>query len=596
MLSPEELYREYSTNPCTSFLPTPFTQITASKLYNQLAGNDMGAGTPMNWQRMVNFLKLVKYPCVENAPGYNEIVGTGTNKLSPTFKFLQQLDIEAYKESQPSVQAGTSYSVRNCIDLSRACHHVSKGTTKNWTHRMATEYMEYFAHRSLPDCLLMCGPDLVGRIASLYYRGPGGKVSNGEPVDASGASYDDPDGTILNNMVTNDPGMLCFPLTSGGRGAAGARHSCWTPSPNITGEDPKCYAYDQCPKDPNTGEITMPNHPCCKEGSIFHINECQNNHFESVVDSEVDFSYWIPSDDGVFDGTVLNGRLGEILKHVGILERKIYHGYADFSNQCDGTDPPISLKDIFLSHFQEINGFNYNTNKDEGDGSIERARTVSIILKATVTASSSSISATTDKDWMLARVKDLLYNGYGVMLQSNTGFHNSRDSTGISYPDRIFYHTYNIIGYDDTRIDYPECVYVLQLPFGEWNTGGHPTWGPLPTGSFLVTESHLKCLIDYYPTSDWYNCREEVCINTVTNDCNDQYVKDQYKGCGSNIEGRCDPYYCTPQQRACGFLFAVSTVEGFPAQSLNYEQFYPLSSWKEHFKERPLYYKPPETP
>ena len=29
------------------------------------------------------------------------------------------------------------------------------------THRMATEYMEYFAHRSLQDCLLMCGPDLV---------------------------------------------------------------------------------------------------------------------------------------------------------------------------------------------------------------------------------------------------------------------------------------------------------------------------------------------------------------------------------------------------------------------------------------------------
>lgn len=583
MLSPQELYKEYSGNPCISSLPSPFTQITASELYNQLSGNDMGAGTPMNLLRIVNFLKLVKYPCVENAPGYSDIVDTGANKLSPTFKFLQTLDIEAYKERQPTVQAGTSYAVRNCADLTRACYYTANDTVEKWTHRMATEYLEYFAHRSLPDCLLMCGPDLIDRVASKYYRGPGGKVTQGEPVDASGASSEDPDSKILNALIARgEPGMLCFPLTSGGRGAPGAHHGCWTPSPNITGEEPKCYAFDECPTDPTTGAVIDPNHPCCKQGSIYHINECQNDGKRSVVDSDMDFSYWIKSDDGRFDGTINNGRLGEILKHVGILERKIYHGYADFTNQCDGSAPPISLEDVFLRHFQTESALD----------NIENLRTISIILKATVQASSSSITVDTDTDWMAKRVKDLVYNGYGVMLLTNTGFHDTRDSTGVSYPDRVFYHTYNIIGYDDTKIDYPECVYVLQLPFGEWNSGGHPSWGPLPTGSFLVTESHLKCLINYYPTSDHYGCKREVCINTVTNDCTDPSVADQYKGCGAGYEGRCDPYYCTKEQRACGLLLATSLSNGFPKQTLKYEQFYPLNTWKEMLKNKTAYYKP----
>lgn len=589
MLSPQQLYKEYSTNPCIGGLPTPFTQISASILYDQLAGNDMGAGTPMNLQRIVNFFKLVKYPCIEDAPGYKNIEGTGSNKLSPTFKFLQVLDAEAYKERQPTVAAGTSYSVRNCCDLTRACYLTNNNTTDNWTHRMATEYLEYFAHRSLPDCLLMCGPDMINKVAAKNYRGPGGKVQKGEPIDASGASSDDPGGKILAKTVKDDVGMLCFPLTAGGRGAPGASHGCFVPVPNPSDAPPQCYAWNPCPEDPVTGAVIDPDDPCCKEGSIYHINECQNSHEQSIVDRDVDFSYWIKSDDGSFDGTILNGRLGEILKHVGILERKIYHGYGDFTNQCDGTNPPITLDDLFLTYFQKINGYNYDADVDLSDGKIDRVRTMSIILKATI---DSKANVTTDTDWMIERVKDLVYNGYGVMLLTNTGFNNNRDSTGVSYPDRVFYHTYNIIGYDDTKVDYPECVYVLQLPFGEWNTGGHPPWGPLPTGSFLVTESHLKCLINYYPTSDFYGCREEVCINTIINDCNDPYVKSQYEGCGAGIEGRCDPYYCTKEQRACGLLFAMSLNEGFPEQKLDYRQFYPINAWKDMLKNKAAYYKP----
>ena len=114
----------------------------------------------------------------------------------------------------------------------------------------------------------------------------------------------------------------------------------------------------------------------------------------------------------------------------------------------------------------------------------------------------------------------------------------------------------------------------------------------MPTGRFLITESHLKCLINYFPTSDWYGCRKEVCINTVINDCNDPYIRDQYKGCGANIEGRCDPYYCTKEQRACGLLLATSLSGGFYKQALDYEQFYPLNTWKEIFKNKTVFYKP----
>ena len=107
MLTPKQLYIEYSTNPCTFAHDSPtYTQLSpSSDIFNQLGANAMGAGTPINWLRIINFFKQVKYPCLQSAPGYDDIVNTGKNKLSPTFKFLQLLDSEAYKECQPTVRA-----------------------------------------------------------------------------------------------------------------------------------------------------------------------------------------------------------------------------------------------------------------------------------------------------------------------------------------------------------------------------------------------------------------------------------------------------------------------------------------------------------
>lgn len=584
MLTPKQLYEEYSKKPCTNYHASPtYTQLDPiSDIFNRLAGNDMGAGTPMNWLRIINFFKQLKYPCFESAPGYEDILDTGENKLAPTFRFLQLLDPEAYKESQPTVVAGTSYAVRNCCDLSRACYFTATQTTNKWFGRMATEYLEYYGSSSLPDCLFMCGPDLTDPVISKYYRAPGRKVQSDEPTQYSGASSEDPNKSILNNAVANDTGMLCFPSSS--RGVAGAQHFCFTPP---GGNVPSCISCQQCPRDEITGEVVDPSHPCCN-GGIYYANECCNDAKKSISDRTTDWSLWIKSDDGSFDGTILRGRVGEVLRHVGILERKIYHGYANFTNQCSGQNPPIIFDDLFFQYFQGINGWNYETNTITDNQDIERARTISLVLKATAGEG----SVTTDHQWIVNRIKDLLFNGYGVMLLTNVGFNNKRDSTGISYPDKIFYHTYNIIGYDDTKIDYNECVFVLQLPFGEWNTGGHPTWGPLPDGSFLVTESHLKCLVDYYPTSDFYSCRKKTCISSPSVDCNNLAVIKQYAGCGPGLEAKCDPYYCTSQQRACGFVFAISLTEGFRKQSLNFHQFYPIQDWKNNLKTQTLYYKP----
>lgn len=579
MLSPKELYETYSISPCIQSLPSPYSQLDANDVYNKYVGlgflnfvANMGNGTPANWLRIINFFKHLTYPCLETAPNINEINNTGQNKLCLTFRFLQKMDIEAYEERQPTTRSGTAHSVRNSCDLSRACFLTANNNSYKWYARMATEYLEYFAHNSLPDCLMMCGPDLINPVTSEYYRAPGMKVQATEPYIISGASIDDPDGSILNTAVREDVGMFCFPKSN--NGVPGASHYCGPPK----SQNPNCISCAECPKR-DDGTIINPDNPCCNEGSIFWANECCHSNLSGPLNKRPgltnrtrDFSLWVKSDDGFFDGTILGGRIGEKLKHVGILERKLYSGYANFTNQCSAVKPPICIDDVFFDYFQNINGWNYrdnraNTTPFDPEPQIYRARTISLILKATV---GSKANIETDTSWMLKKVKDLLWNGYGVLLLSNIGFPNVRDSTGVSFPDRIFYQTYSIIGYDDTRTLYNECVYVLHCPFGDWNSGGHPEWGPLPKGCFLVTETHLKCIISYFPTSDFHGCF----------------------GCGATSLGGCDPYDCRRQQRAFGFLFTISLSKGFPKQELDHSQFYPVQSIKEILKEQKLYYKP----
>lgn len=594
MLTPKELYTQYSKNPCTYYLESPYSQLGEYDVFD-ITGGVTAAGTPINWSRIISFFKHVKYPCLPGAPGFASIYNTGKEKLGLTFRFLQEIDIEAYKERQPTVRAGTAHSVRNCCDLSRACYYTSHGLIDRWYARMATEYLEYFAHNSLPDCLMLCGPDLIDPVAAEFYRAPGYYVGPNEPYRISGASYYDKDGSILKKFAATEfktLGMFCFTPT--GRGVAGADHKCVEYTDEGTGQVTSyCESCGECETDPETGEPKNPDAPCCNKGSIYYYNDCCGS---KTTNRDLDFSLWIKSDDGSFNGTISGGRLGEELKHVGMLERKLYGGYANFTSQCSGSKPPICLDDMFLEYFKKINDWNYSEHKlkriDENDKGeslpfipeIERARTISLILKA---QAGRNADVTTDTLWMVDRVKDLLWNGYGVLLLTNVGFSNYRDSTGVSYPDRIFYHTYNIIGYDDTKREFNECVYLLQCPMGEWNYGGEPSWGPLPTGSFLITESHLRCIVNYYPGADFYNCRKKPCGTACQEDPAEQR---KAEGCGPGYEGRCDPFYCTPQQRACGFLIGMSLNEGFPIQPLNHSKYYPVKDISESYREQILNY------
>ncbi|MEX0598984.1 MAG: hypothetical protein WD512_21050, partial [Candidatus Paceibacterota bacterium] len=143
------------------------------------------------------------------------------------------------------------------------------------------------------------------------------------------------------------------------------------------------------------------------------------------------------------------------------------------------------------------------------------------------------------------------------------GFPNSRDSGGVAYPDRIWYHSYAIIGYDDRKVDYTECVYLLANSWGKWNTGGHPSWGPIPDGSFLVTESHLTCMIKLF-RSDKKGCRKK----------NPSLIYPEgEEACGVD-DTTCTAWGCATKQQAMGMVFALSMTEGFPKQNLDYSQFY----------------------
>ena len=150
---------------------------------------------------------------------------------------------------------------------------------------------------------------------------------------------------------------------------------------------------------------------------------------------------------------------------------------------------------------------------------------------------------------------------------TNVGFPNFRDSTGVSYPDRIWYHTFAIIGYDDTKTEFNECVYLLANSWGNWNSGGEPSWGPIPDGSFLVLESHLKEMVKFNYAVDYKGCRERYCPPP----CDDPAL---FASCSPVGNNSCVPFECTPRQSAFGVVFALSNKDSFKKRSFNYEQRY----------------------
>lgn len=79
--------------------------------------------------------------------------------------------------------------------------------------------------------------------------------------------------------------------------------------------------------------------------------------------------------------------------------------------------------------------------------------------------------------------RDALANGYGIAVCSDYGFSSKRDNKGYAKVSGSWAHAMAWIACDDTGSD---CSFLIQNSWGKWNDGGHPSWGPIPDGSFLI--------------------------------------------------------------------------------------------------------------
>jgi hypothetical protein len=79
--------------------------------------------------------------------------------------------------------------------------------------------------------------------------------------------------------------------------------------------------------------------------------------------------------------------------------------------------------------------------------------------------------------------RDALANGYGLSVCSSYGFSNKRDSKGFARVSGSWAHAMAWIACDDTN---GEPAFLVQNSWGKWNDGGHPSWGKIPDGSFLI--------------------------------------------------------------------------------------------------------------
>ena len=83
----------------------------------------------------------------------------------------------------------------------------------------------------------------------------------------------------------------------------------------------------------------------------------------------------------------------------------------------------------------------------------------------------------------IEEARDALANGYGLSVCSNYGFSSTRDKKGFARTSGNWAHAMAWIACDDTNGD---LSFLVQNSWGKWNDGGHPQWGPIPDGSFLI--------------------------------------------------------------------------------------------------------------
>jgi len=88
--------------------------------------------------------------------------------------------------------------------------------------------------------------------------------------------------------------------------------------------------------------------------------------------------------------------------------------------------------------------------------------------------------------------RDALANGYGLSVCSSYGFSSTRDKKGFAKQSGSWAHAMAWTACDDTN---GELAFLVQNSWGKWNDGGHPDWGPIPDGSFLIHADVAKGML-----------------------------------------------------------------------------------------------------
>lgn len=92
----------------------------------------------------------------------------------------------------------------------------------------------------------------------------------------------------------------------------------------------------------------------------------------------------------------------------------------------------------------------------------------------------------------IEEARDSLANGYGIVCGSNYGNNGVRDKNGLSRWNDSWSHCMAWGACDDTG---PQMTFLILQSWGIWNSGGHPAWGPIPGGSFLVPDGDAEKMI-----------------------------------------------------------------------------------------------------
>ena len=129
---------------------------------------------------------------------------------------------------------------------------------------------------------------------------------------------------------------------------------------------------------------------------------------------------------------------------------------------------------------------NYNGKLGAAWGRSGTPKDLIIIAKENQVQTASNIKS-------VEEARDAIYNGYGVFFCSGLGFVSTRDKNGIAKRSGSWSHAMCFGGMDDTRELFDETLFLIQNSWGVWNNG--PKRFNQPDGSFWVRQSVVESII-----------------------------------------------------------------------------------------------------